>query len=59
MGRLKPSILWRLDFYNFNVEKQPSSYTFSRTKTLVISTSLKYSGRLWHKILKDEMVHHN
>jgi hypothetical protein len=24
-----------------------------------ISTSLRYMGKLWHNILKDEMVHHN
>jgi hypothetical protein len=36
-----------------------SSFTFSRTRTFDISTSLKYLGRLWQNILKDEMVCHN
>jgi hypothetical protein len=59
MGTLGPNLLQRLDFKNFRLKKHMSCFTFSRTRTLAISTSLKYLGRLWQNILKDEMVCHN
>jgi hypothetical protein len=42
-----------------NLKTHFTLHVHSKTRTLAISTSLRYMGKLWHNILKDEMVHHN
>ncbi len=54
MGRLGPSLLWRLDFNNFK-----EHYFFSalwKTRIFIILASFKYSSKLWHNIREDEIV---
>jgi hypothetical protein len=59
IGRCTPSLLQRLNLRNFKVKKHLSNSTLPKTRMLSISSSLRYSSRLWHNILELDIVHHN
>lgn len=58
MGRWQLSLLWRLDFKNFKLKKNFHPSHPPRQAHL-FSTSMRYSRRLWHNILQNEMVFPN
>lgn len=50
----------RVGFQELQTWKHISSFMYTpEQEHFAISTSLRYMGKLWHNILKDEMVHHN